>query len=88
MEKYTIKKFFSNQHTIFDNLDKTKSPIKITTGTNKEYVLMPKEVYWQLKAAQDEQLQQAELDIRRYALSHNPKTPVNDDEMEKWLNAD
>ena len=94
METYTPTNFRKYQHTIFETLDKTKKPIEITTaktkgnGANKGYILMSKDVYQQLTSAQDEQLKQAESDIRRYALNHNPKTPASNDEMEKWLNED
>lgn len=94
METYTPTNFRKYQHAIFENLDKTKKPIEITTsrtkenGANKGYVLMTKDVYQQLTALQSEQVRQAEADIRHYALSHDPKTPENESEMEEWLNAD
>lgn len=94
MDTYTLSNFYKHQHTIFETLDKTKKPIEITTaktksnGANKGYVLMSKDVYQQLTATQDEQLRKAESDVRSYALSHDPKTPTNKDEMEKWLNED
>jgi len=94
MDTYTATNFFKYQHTILETLDKTKQPIEIITtqakesGTNKGYVLMSKDVYQQLTAVQNEQLHQAESGIRRYALTHAPKTPVNNAEMEKWLNED
>ncbi|MFC6254823.1 hypothetical protein ACFP1H_09565 [Secundilactobacillus hailunensis] len=94
MDIYTATNFFKYQHTILETLDKTKQPIEIITiqakenSANKGYVLMPKEEYQQLTTVQDEQLHQAESDIRRYALTHDPKAPVNNDEMEKWLTED
>lgn len=89
MEKYTARNFYKYQHAIFKYLDKTKQPVEITEdGTNKGYILISKAVYQQLKTTQDGQLQQAESNIRRYALHHDPKTPVNNDEMEKWLSDD
>lgn len=94
MDTYTLTNFYKHQHTIFETLDKAKKPIEIITtktkdnGTNKGYVLMSKDVYQKLIAAQDKQLRQAASDIRSYALSHDPKAPTNNDEMEKWLNED
>ncbi|GAX08055.1 hypothetical protein IWT5_01206 [Secundilactobacillus silagincola] len=94
MDTYTLSNFYKHQRTIFETLDKAKKPIEITTvktksnGANKGYVLMSKDVYQQLIATQDKQLRQAELDIRSYALNHNPKVPANKDEMEKWLSKD
>ncbi len=94
MDIYTATNFFKYQHTIFETLDKTKRPIEIITtqakesGANKGYVLMSKDMYQQLTTVQNEQLHQAESDIRSYALSHDPKTPTNNDEMEKWLSED
>ncbi|HBF75176.1 MAG TPA: hypothetical protein DDW71_07950 [Lactobacillus sp.] len=94
MDTYTLTNFYKHQHIIFEALDKTKKPIEITTvktksnDANKGYVLMSKDVYQQLIATQDKQLRQAELDIHRYALNHDSKTPTNNNEMEKWLNED
>lgn len=88
MDTYTLTNFYKHQYTILENLDNTKQPIEITTNANKGYVLMSKDVYQQLITVQDEQLRQAESDIRSYALSHDPRTPTNNDEMEKWLSED